>query len=119
MGACDSINIIIRQTILQLIPPKDMLGRVAAINGIFVTSSNELGALQSSVMTRFFSVVPVDWRFTVFVLCATDQDQNQRFIEVSFLIPQTNSYLKNQYHMKHFARIFRPSKFIIFSVFYG
>jgi hypothetical protein len=58
MGACDSINIIIRQTILQLIPPKDMLGRVAAINGIFVTSSNELGALQSSVMTRFFSVVP-------------------------------------------------------------
>ncbi|MCH7387718.1 MFS transporter [Acinetobacter modestus] len=58
MGACDSINIVIRQTILQLIPPKDMLGRVAAINGIFVTSSNELGALQSSVMTRFFSVVP-------------------------------------------------------------
>lgn len=57
MGACDIINIIIRQTILQLIPPKDMLGRVAAINGIFVTSSNELGALQSSVMTRFFSVV--------------------------------------------------------------
>jgi len=58
MGACDSINIVIRQTILQLIPPKDMLGRVAAINGIFVTSSNELGALQSSVMTRFFSVIP-------------------------------------------------------------
>lgn len=58
MGACDSINIVIRQTILQLIPPKDMLGRIAAINGIFVTSSNELGALQSSVMTRFFSVVP-------------------------------------------------------------
>ena len=57
MGACDSINIVIRQTILQLIPPKDMLGRVAAINGIFVTSSNELGALQSSVMTRFFSVI--------------------------------------------------------------
>ncbi|ENX17740.1 hypothetical protein F895_00884 [Acinetobacter sp. CIP 64.2] len=58
MGACDSINIVIRQTLLQLIPPKDMLGRIAAINGIFVTSSNELGALQSSVMTRFFSVVP-------------------------------------------------------------
>lgn len=35
-----------------------MLGRIAAINGIFVTSSNELGALQSSVMTRFLSVIP-------------------------------------------------------------
>ncbi|WP_312099961.1 MFS transporter [Acinetobacter venetianus] len=58
MGACDSINIVIRQTILQLIPPKDMLGRVAAINGIFVTSSNELGAVQSSVMARLFSVIP-------------------------------------------------------------
>ncbi|WP_038343057.1 MFS transporter [Acinetobacter sp. A47] len=58
MGACDSINIVIRQTILQLIPPKTMLGRIAAINGIFVTSGNELGALQSSVITRFLSVVP-------------------------------------------------------------
>lgn len=58
MGVCDSINIVIRQTLLQLIPPKDMLGRIAAINGIFVTSSNELGALQSSVMTRFFSIIP-------------------------------------------------------------
>lgn len=35
-----------------------MLGRVAAINGIFVTSSNELGAVQSSVMARLFSVIP-------------------------------------------------------------
>ncbi len=58
MGACDSVNIVVRQTILQLTPPKNMLGRVAAMNGIFVSSSNELGALQSSVVTRFVSVIP-------------------------------------------------------------
>ena len=58
MGACDSYSIVIRQTLLQLIPPKDMLGRIAAINGIFVTSSNQLGALQSSLMARLFSIIP-------------------------------------------------------------
>ncbi|MEB3754444.1 MFS transporter [Acinetobacter sp. MD2(2019)] len=58
MGACDSISIVIRQTLLQWIPPKAMLGRVAAINGIFVTSGNELGALQSSIMARYFTIIP-------------------------------------------------------------
>lgn len=58
MGACDSVSIVIRQNLLQLIPPQHMLGRVSAINGIFVTSSNELGAFQSSVVARFVTVVP-------------------------------------------------------------
>jgi len=58
MGACDSYSIVIRQTLLQLIPPKDMLGRIAAINDIFVTSSNQLGALQSSLMARLLSIIP-------------------------------------------------------------
>ena len=58
MGACDSYSIVIRQTLLQLIPPKDMLGRIAAINGIFVTSSNQLGVLQSSLMARLLSIIP-------------------------------------------------------------
>lgn len=58
MGACDSYSIVIRQTLLQLIPPKAMLGRIAAINGIFVTSSNQLGVLQSSLMARLLSIIP-------------------------------------------------------------
>lgn len=58
MGACDSYSIVIRQTLLQLIPPKDMLGRIAAINGIFVISSNQLGVLQSSLMARLLSIIP-------------------------------------------------------------
>lgn len=44
-GACDSISVVIRQTILQIYPPENMRGRVAAVNGMFVSSSNELGAL--------------------------------------------------------------------------
>ena len=41
-GACDSISVVIRQTILQIYPPENMRGRVAAVNGMFVSSSNEL-----------------------------------------------------------------------------
>ena len=44
-GACDSISVVIRQTILQIYPPENMRGRVAAVNGMFVSSSNELGHL--------------------------------------------------------------------------
>ena len=44
IGAFDSISMIIRQTLLQQIPPKALLGRVAALNGILVTSGNQLGA---------------------------------------------------------------------------
>ena len=58
MGACDSYSIVIRQTLLQLIPPKAMLGRIAAINGIFVTSGNQLGALHASILARLFGVIP-------------------------------------------------------------
>ncbi|MHA3891601.1 MFS transporter [Acinetobacter sp. GXMZU3951] len=58
IGALDSISIVIRQTLLQCIPPKDLLGRVAAINGVLVTSGNQLGSLQSSLTTRYLSIIP-------------------------------------------------------------
>ena len=57
IGAFDSISMVIRQTLLQQLPPKALLGRVAALNGILVTSGNQLGALHMSLMTRYFSVV--------------------------------------------------------------
>lgn len=58
MGALDSISVVIRQTLFQQLPPKALLGRVAALNGILVTSGNQLGALQASFMTRYLSVIP-------------------------------------------------------------
>lgn len=57
-GACDSISIVIRQTLLQLRTPDEMRGRVMAVNGIFVSSSNELGAFESGTTARLMGVVP-------------------------------------------------------------
>ncbi|CAG5004783.1 Enterobactin exporter EntS [Dyadobacter sp. CECT 9275] len=57
-GAFDSVSVIVRQTILQIYPPDEMRGRVAAVNGMFVSSSNELGAFESGVMAKAFGTVP-------------------------------------------------------------
>ncbi|GAB3560470.1 MFS transporter [Spirosoma fluminis] len=57
-GAFDSVSVIIRQTILQIFPPDHMRGRVAAVNGIFVSSSNEIGAFESGLAARLLGTVP-------------------------------------------------------------
>ena len=57
-GAFDSISVIIRQTILQLFPPDHLRGRVAAVNGIFVSSSNEIGAFESGLAASALGAVP-------------------------------------------------------------
>ena len=57
-GLFDSISVVLRSTILQLTTPDDMRGRVSAINGIFIGSSNELGAFESGVTARLMGLVP-------------------------------------------------------------
>lgn len=57
-GAFDSISVVIRQTILQIFPPENLRGRVAAVNGMFVSSSNELGAFESGLAARYLTVIP-------------------------------------------------------------
>ena len=57
-GATDSVSVIIRQTLLQALPPDHLRGRVVAVNSIFVTTSNELGAFESGVAARLLGVVP-------------------------------------------------------------
>jgi len=44
-GAFDGVSVVVRSTILQLATPEEMRGRVSSINGIFISSSNELGVL--------------------------------------------------------------------------
>lgn len=56
-GACNSISVVIRQTILQIYPPDNMRGRVAAVNGMFVSSSNELGAFESGLAARYMGTI--------------------------------------------------------------
>lgn len=57
-GAMDGISVVLRTTILQLATPDEMRGRVSAINGIFIGSSNELGAFESGVAARVLGLVP-------------------------------------------------------------
>jgi len=57
-GICDGVSVVMRTTIMQLITPDSMRGRVAAINGIFIGSSNELGAFESGLAARMMGLVP-------------------------------------------------------------
>ena len=57
-GMFDGVSVVLRSTILQLATPDDMRGRVSSINGIFIGSSNELGAFYSGAMARLLSLVP-------------------------------------------------------------
>jgi MFS family permease len=57
-GAFDNVSVVIRHTILQLCTPDDMRGRVSAVNGIFIGSSNEIGAFESGVTARAFGLKP-------------------------------------------------------------
>lgn len=57
-GAADMVSVFIRSTLLTTRTPPDMLGRVMSVNGIFVGSSNEIGAFESGVTADWFGAVP-------------------------------------------------------------
>ena len=57
-GGADNVSAVIRSTLVQVTVPPEMLGRVSAVNTIFIGSSNELGAFESGVAARFLGVVP-------------------------------------------------------------
>jgi MFS family permease len=57
-GSLDGVSVVLRSTIMQLATPNEMRGRVSAINGIFIGSSNELGAFESGVTARLMGLVP-------------------------------------------------------------
>lgn len=57
-GAFDAISVVIRQTILQVVPPDHMRGRVISVNSVFVSSSNEIGAFESGVLAKLMGTVP-------------------------------------------------------------
>lgn len=57
-GAFDSISVIIRSTIMQLLTPDEMRGRVSAVNSMFIGSSNEIGAFESGLTAKLMRTVP-------------------------------------------------------------
>jgi len=57
-GAFDNVSVVVRHSIIQLMTPDDMRGRVSAINSIFIGSSNEIGAFESGSTARLMGLVP-------------------------------------------------------------
>lgn len=58
MGAVDLVSVVIRHTLVQLLTPAQMRGRVSAVNLVFVGASNELGGFESGLTASWWGVVP-------------------------------------------------------------
>ena len=56
-GMVDNVSVIIRSTLLTLRTPQHMLGRVSAVNQIFIGSSNEIGSFESGVAAKLLGAV--------------------------------------------------------------
>lgn len=56
-GAADSISVFVRQSLVQLLTPDAMRGRVAAVSSVFISASNELGEFESGVMARLMGPI--------------------------------------------------------------
>jgi MFS family permease len=57
VGAADMVSVYVRATIAQLATPDEMRGRVSAVNGMFISGSNELGEFESGVTAAWFGTV--------------------------------------------------------------
>ncbi|OIN86539.1 MAG: hypothetical protein AUJ12_06000 [Alphaproteobacteria bacterium CG1_02_46_17] len=57
-GLFDTISVVIRTTLKQILTPDNMRGRVSAISSMFVISSNEIGAFESGTAARLMGLVP-------------------------------------------------------------
>jgi MFS family permease len=56
-GGLDNISVVVRGTLMQTLTPDDMRGRVGAVNTVFISSSNELGAFESGITADWFGAV--------------------------------------------------------------
>jgi len=57
-GASDAISVVIRQSLVQLRTPNDMLGRVMAVNSLCTGSSGTLGEFRAGVVAAWLGAVP-------------------------------------------------------------
>jgi MFS family permease len=57
LGAADNISVVIRHSLVLLRTPDAMRGRIAAVNGIFISASNELGGFESGLVAWLFTPV--------------------------------------------------------------
>ena len=57
VGALDNISVVVRHTLVQMLTPDEMRGRVSAVNGVFIVASNDLGGLESGLTAWLFGPV--------------------------------------------------------------
>jgi MFS family permease len=57
LGGADMLSVFIRQTLVQLVTPDNMRGRVGAVSGLFIGASNELGEFESGLAARLLGAV--------------------------------------------------------------
>jgi MFS family permease len=57
-GAADTVSVIIRQTLVQLLTPDGMRGRVYAVNTMFTGTANQLGDFRAGAAAAFFGTIP-------------------------------------------------------------
>jgi MFS family permease len=82
-GAFDSVSVIIRSTIMQLLTPDQMRGRVSAVNSMFIGSSNELGDFESGTAASILGTVPA----VLFGGCVTLTVVTVTYLKTKNLIP--------------------------------
>jgi hypothetical protein len=57
-GAFDLVSMVLRSTILPLVTPDELRGRVNAVEMVFISASNELGAFESGVAAALIGAAP-------------------------------------------------------------
>jgi MFS family permease len=57
-GFVDMISVNIRQTAVTMLTPPHLQGRVSAVEWVFISASNELGAFESGALARLIGTVP-------------------------------------------------------------
>jgi MFS family permease len=57
-AAFDTVSVVLRSTILPLLTPDELRGRVTAVEMVFISASNELGAFESGVAAALIGAVP-------------------------------------------------------------
>jgi MFS family permease len=58
MGAADTVSVVIRVSLVQLMTPDDMRGRVGAVNYLFINASNQLGEFESGMTAALLGAMP-------------------------------------------------------------
>jgi MFS family permease len=56
-GMFDNVSVVVRQTVMQMITPDAMRGRVSSVTFLFISCSNELGELESGLTARWFGAI--------------------------------------------------------------